>query len=563
MLPCANTPAEEAVPPILLIAPATEPAPTIQPVDQTTGEPTNTQPVQIRVLGTLRIDGITRPGNNLRARAAELAVFLACHPDGTDTDTIGEHLLGDVRLRQAKQHVDTNASNLRHVLTRAGGPHPDDHLLKRGTTSRYRLNPTTATVELWQLHDLLQRARLTPAPERIGLLQQACDLYVPGRLGRLGYTVSLEYQELSEEELYEGMQEASERPFDLERDLPLRAWLFALGPREHVLLLLIHHIVSDGWSLEPLTRDLARAYAARRHGAAPDMPPLPVQYTDYALWQRRLLGSAEDPGSLASRQLTHWRSVLDGMPQELRLPVDHPRRPISDFVPGAIEFTLDADLHTALTEIARAENATMFMVLQAGFAALLSRLGAVPDIPIGIPVAGRMDDALTDLVGYFVNMLVFRVDTSGDPSLRDLVKRVQTVALDAYDNQDIPFDHLVRELNPARSQTRHPLFQVMFTLANNTDAGLDLDGLTDVPLDVDASGSVYDLTLSLRENFGPDQEPAGMDASLEYQLDLFEPETAQRVAEGYRRMLTALAADPDVPAGTVDVHTATREVASS
>ncbi|MFI5742356.1 condensation domain-containing protein [Streptomyces anulatus] len=365
--------------------------------------------------------------------------------------------------------------------------------------------------------------------------------------------VRLEYEELSEEELHQAMHECSEHPFDLVRDLPLRAWLFALGPLEHVLLISMHHIVSDGWSLGPLTRDLARAYEARRRGAEPNMPPLPVQYADYTLWQRQLLGREEDPDSLASRQLAHWRSVLDGIPQELRLPADHPRRPMSDFAGGTIEFTLDADLHRALVEVARTENATMFMVLQAGFAALLSKLGAGTDIPIGSPVAGRMDDALTDLIGYFVNMLVFRVDVSGDPGLRDLVKRVQTVALDAYENQDIPFDRLVTALNPARSRTRHPLFQVMFTLESDADAGLKFDGLTDVPLDIDGGSSMFDLALSLRENFGPDKEPAGMDVFLEYQLDMFERETAQHMADGYRRMLAALAADSDAPISTVDL----------
>ncbi|MEV6434655.1 condensation domain-containing protein [Streptomyces anulatus] len=365
--------------------------------------------------------------------------------------------------------------------------------------------------------------------------------------------VRLEYEELSEEELHQAMHECSEHPFDLVRDLPLRAWLFALGPLEHVLLISMHHIVSDGWSLGPLTRDLARAYEARRRGAEPNMPPLPVQYADYTLWQRQLLGREEDPDSLASRQLAHWRSVLDGIPQELRLPADHPRRPMSDFAGRTIEFTLDADLHRALVEVARTENATMFMVLQAGFAALLSKLGAGTDIPIGSPVAGRMDDALTDLIGYFVNMLVFRVDVSGDPGLRDLVKRVQTVALDAYENQDIPFDRLVTALNPARSRTRHPLFQVMFTLESGADAGLKFDGLTDVPLDIDGGSSMFDLALSLRENFGPDKEPAGMDVFLEYQLDMFERETAQHMADGYRRMLAALAADSDAPISTVDL----------
>lgn len=374
--------------------------------------------------------------------------------------------------------------------------------------------------------------------------------------------VRLEYEELAEEELHQAMHESSEHPFDLVRDLPLRAWLFALGPQEHVLLISMHHIVSDGWSLGPLTRDLARAYEARRRGAEPSMPPLPVQYADYTLWQRQLLGREEDPDSLASRQLAYWRSVLDGMPQELRLPADHPRRPVSDFAGGTIEFTLAADLHTALVEVARTENATMFMVLQAGFAALLSKLGAGTDIPIGSPVAGRMDDALTDLIGYFVNMLVFRVDVSGDPRLRDLVKRVQTVALDAYENQDIPFDRLVTALNPARSRTRHPLFQVMFTLESDADAGLKFDGLTDVPLEIDGGSSMFDLALSLRENFGPDKEPAGMDVFLEYQLDMFERETAQHVADGYLRMLAALAADPDAPISTVDLPTNTARISS-
>lgn len=374
--------------------------------------------------------------------------------------------------------------------------------------------------------------------------------------------VRLEYEELAEEELHQAMHESSEHPFDLVRDLPLRAWLFALGPQEHVLLISMHHIVSDGWSLGPLTRDLARAYEARRRGAEPSMPPLPVQYADYTLWQRQLLGREEDPDSLASRQLAYWRSVLDGMPQELRLPADHPRRPVSDFAGGTIEFTLAADLHTALVEVARTENATMFMVLQAGFAALLSKLGAGTDIPIGSPVAGRMDDALTDLIGYFVNMLVFRVDVSGDPRLRDLVKRVQTVALDAYENQDIPFDRLVTALNPARSRTRHPLFQVMFTLESDADAGLKFDGLTDVPLEIDGGSSMFDLALSLRENFGPDKEPAGMDVFLEYQLDMFERETAQHVADGYLRMLAALAADPDVPISAVDLPTNAARISS-
>jgi nonribosomal peptide synthetase DhbF len=365
--------------------------------------------------------------------------------------------------------------------------------------------------------------------------------------------MGLEYRELSEHDLRRAMNEASERPFDLARDLPIRAWLFALGPQEHVLLISMHHIISDGWSLGPLTRDLAAAYSARSRGEAPRLAPLPVQYADYVLWQRQLLGREEEPESLVSQQLRYWRDALDGMPEELRLPVDRPRRPVSDFASGTIAFRLDAELHAALAEVARGEKSTMFMVLQAGFAVLLGKLGAGCDIPIGTPVAGRMDDALTDLVGFFINTLVLRTDVSGDPSLRDLVKRVQAANLEAYDNQDVPFDRLVDALNPSRSLSRHPLFQVMFALQNNASAGLEFEGLIDAPVDIDAGSSRFDLVLSLMENFDADKAPAGIEAFLEYQLDMFDRETAQGIADGYPRVLAALAADPDAPIGTVDL----------
>ncbi len=240
--------------------------------------------------------------------------------------------------------------------------------------------------------------------------------------------------------------------------------LFELGEREHVLLLLLHHIAGDGWSLAPLTRDLATAYAARREGRAPAFTPLPVSYADYTLWQRDLLGDADDPASPHAAQLAHWRDALSGAPAQLDLPTDHARPAVASHRGATVEFRLDAALHDRLAALATACDSSLFMVLQAAFAAVLTRHGAGTDIPVGSPVAGRTDDALDQLVGFFVNTLVLRTDTSGDPAFRDLVRRVREVDLAAYTHQDLPFEKLVEELNPERTLARNPLFQVVLAL---------------------------------------------------------------------------------------------------
>ncbi|WP_197523163.1 non-ribosomal peptide synthetase, partial [Actinokineospora pegani] len=245
--------------------------------------------------------------------------------------------------------------------------------------------------------------------------------------------------------------------FDLSAEIPVRAWLF-----DRTLVLLMHHIAGDGWSMAPLTRDLSAAYAARRAGHAPDWAPLPVQYADYALWQRDLLDSG-----VAETQLAFWRSALDGAPPVLDLPTDRPRPAVATHRGGVVPFELDAGTHAALAALAARHGATVFMVLQAGLAAVLARLGAGTDIPIGSPVAGRLDEALDELVGFFVNTLVLRTDVSGDPTFGELVARVRDADLAAFEHQDLPFDLLVEELNPARSTAHHPLFQVMLVLQNN------------------------------------------------------------------------------------------------
>ncbi|MGJ7538639.1 MULTISPECIES: condensation domain-containing protein, partial [unclassified Variovorax] len=365
--------------------------------------------------------------------------------------------------------------------------------------------------------------------------------------------LTLQVQESSETTYPQQLAEAIEYGFDLGSELPIRASLFRLDEEHHVLLLLCHHIASDGWSLAPLARDLSSAYAARTQGHAPQWSPLPVQYADYTLWQHELLGSESDPHSLISAQLAYWQRTLAGLPEQLQLPTDRPRPAVSSYRGESIPFQLDADLHHKLTALAREGQASMFMVLQAALAALLTRLGAGTDIPLGSPIAGRTDEALDDLVGFFLNTLVLRTDTSGNPSFRELLSRVRETNLAAYAHQDLPFERLVEVLNPVRSMARHPLFQIMLVLQNNDRASFQLPGLQVSAEPLGLHTAKFDLSFALREQRGSDGSPQGIVGQVEFATDLFDRASVQAIVARLQRVLAAIAADPAQPIGAIEI----------
>ncbi|WP_159045871.1 condensation domain-containing protein, partial [Streptomyces sp. WM6372] len=343
--------------------------------------------------------------------------------------------------------------------------------------------------------------------------------------------------------------------FDLERELPWRVRLLEVtdSPGEWVLVMVVHHIAADGSSMAPLAKDLSLAYAARCQGDAPAWEELAVQYADYTLWQREVLGDEDDPESVIAAQVAYWKQALADLPEQLELPVDHPRPAVASHEGASVDVHVPAEVHARLVELSRSCGASVFMTVQAALAVLLSKMGAGQDIPIGTPIAGRTDDALDDLVGFFVNTLVLRTDVSGDPTFREVLKGVREVDLAAFAHQDVPFERLVEILNPARSMARHPLFQVMLTVQSAADPDVALPGLSVTSEQVQGAVAKFDLSFSLDETRGVDGKPAGLEGRLDFRTDLFAESTVRHLVARLIRVLRAVGTDPDLHVGEIEL----------
>ncbi|MGW6461009.1 amino acid adenylation domain-containing protein, partial [Streptomyces sp. NPDC055078] len=334
--------------------------------------------------------------------------------------------------------------------------------------------------------------------------------------------------------------------FDLAADLPLRVTLLRAADDDHVLVLLMHHIATDEWSTGPLLTDLDTAYTAHTQNRAPEFAPLPVQYADYTLWQRQLLNET-------TRPLTdYWHTTLTALPDELTLPTDRPRPTTPTHNGDVVHFDVPKATVAGLARIAREAGATMFMVVHAAVASLLHRLGAGDDIPLGSPVAGRGDEALDGLIGFFLNTLVLRADLSGEPTFAELVARVRDTDLAAFSHAELPLDAVVEAVGPTRSQARNPLFQTMVTYHSQSTDVRSLCGLPAEELPVEVGGAKVDLEVA----FGASEAGGRISGGIRYATDLFDRGTAEGLSGRLLRLLDAVAAEPELPLADIEVMAA-------
>ncbi len=395
------------------------------------------------------------------------------------------------------------------------------------------------------------------APE--GIAQQV--VVAPDRV-ELGWDV-VDAGGWSGARLEEAIGAAAGYAFDLATEIPLRATLFRLGGDGHVLVAVVHHIAADGWSITPLIRDLGVAYASRCAGQLPQWGPLAVQYVDYALWQRAVLGDLADSDSAIAAQLDYWQDALAGMPERLALPTDRPYPAVADQRGATVVVEWPASLQQQVARVARGHNATSFMVVQAGLAVLLAKISASTDVAVGFPIAGRGDPALDELIGFFVNTLVLRVELSGDPTAAELLAQVRQRSLAAYEHQHVPFEVLVERLNPTRSLAHHPLVQVVLAWQNfaeqgaeqGTDPGIGMafGDLRATSVPIEARTARMDLVFSLSERFTEAGEPAGIGGAVEFRTDVFDAATIEALIDRLQRVLTALTADPTRRLSSIDV----------
>ncbi len=353
--------------------------------------------------------------------------------------------------------------------------------------------------------------------------------------------------------LDDAVTELADYRFDLSAEIPIRAELFSTSTDEHTLVIVVHHIAGDGWSVSVLAADLAVAYTGRRAGQPPQWAALPVQYVDYALWQRANLGDLDDGTSSLATQVRYWEHALRGLPPLLELPTDRPYPAVADHRGATVTLDWPARLHQQVLDIGRAHGATSFMVVQAALAVLLSRLSANPDVAVGFPIAGRNDPALEGLVGFFVNTLVLRVDLSGDPTVADLLTQVRDRSLAAYEHQDVPFEVLVERLNPARSLTHHPLIQVMLAWQAGTPQHLTSGDIDVTITPVETQTAHLDLAFYLAERLTEDGAAAGIGGRVQFRTDVFDAQTIATLTRRWEQVLAAMLSDPTRPVSAIDL----------
>jgi amino acid adenylation domain-containing protein len=349
-----------------------------------------------------------------------------------------------------------------------------------------------------------------------------------------------------EAELGRVAEDSANRPFDLERGPLFRAALVRLAPDEHVLLTCVHHAVADGWSSGVLWRDLAALYAAFSAGEPPALPPLPVQYADYAVWQREWLR-----GDTLDRQLAWWRGRLAGAPPRLELPLDRPRPAVQTHAGASEWLELPRDLRDAAVALGRGEGATLFMVLLAAFGVVLGRLAGDEDVVVGTPIAGRTRAELEGLIGPFLNTLALRTDLSGDPPFRALLRRVREGTLDAYARQDVPFERVLDAVQPERSRAHTPVFQVMLNLFNFAADEKRLQGVR-----VEGAGAGTQASSKLDLTLYAGESPDGLGLHCLYNPDLFDAGRMRALLRQVAAVLRQAVEDPDRPLSALSLHTA-------
>lgn len=344
------------------------------------------------------------------------------------------------------------------------------------------------------------------------------------------------------DETARAVRAAAREPFDLAAGPVLRVTVWRLGAAEHVVLLAMHHIATDGWSMGILVRDLEALYAGQT------LPELPIRYADFAAWQRR-----EPAGSRQAGELDHWRKRLAGLPP-LELPTDGSRPGRRDTSGAICEFRLEPELVAALERLGRERGATLFMTLLAAFEVLMGRWSGQSDFGVGTPVAGRSRPEVEHLIGFFVNTVVLRADLAGDPSFADLLGRVRDDALGAYEHQDVPFERVVDEVSPDRELDRTPLFQSMFSLDDDADdRPVRLGDVTGSRYELDLDAVKFDLLLQTA------RRPDGVAAAFFHRADMWHPGTVRRWADQYVRLLEQAVAHPDIPLSGLDLLPGTEQ----